>query len=37
LVPSGWLMGVLLIVPNLFLGHAYRKYYNGMFVSKPGL
>ena len=26
LVPSGWLMGVLLIGPNLFLGYAYRKY-----------
>src|SRR5436190_14357473 len=37
LVPSGWLMGVLLIVPNLFLGYAYRKYYNGMFVKKPVL
>ena len=35
LVPSGWLMGVLLIVPNLFLGYAYRKYYSGMFVRKP--
>ena len=34
LVPSGWFMGVLLIVPNLFLGYAYRKYYNGMFVRK---
>ena len=34
LVPSGWLMGVLLIVPNLFLGYAYRKYYSGMFVRK---
>src|ERR1700710_523598 len=37
LVPSGWLIGVLLIVPNLFLGYAYRKYYNGMFVRKPVL
>ena len=37
LVPSGWLMGVLLIVPNLFLGYAYRKYYRGMFVKKPVL
>jgi putative oxidoreductase len=37
LVPSGWLMGVLLIVPNLFLGYAYRKYYSGMFVKKPVL
>ena len=37
LVPSGWLMGVLLIVPNLFLGYAYRKYYRGMFERKPKL
>ena len=35
LVPSGWLMGVLLLGPNLFLGYAYRKYYSGMFVQKP--
>ena len=35
LVPSGWLMGVFLIVPNLFLGYAYRNYYSGMFVRKP--
>jgi putative oxidoreductase len=34
LVPSGWLMGVFLIVPNLFLGYAYRKYYAGMFTKK---
>lgn len=37
LVPSGWLMGVLLIVPNLLLGYAYRNYYRGMFVRKPVL
>jgi len=37
LVPSGWLMGVLLIGPNLFLGYAYRKFYHGMFVRKPSL
>jgi putative oxidoreductase len=37
LVPSGWLMGVILILPNLFLGYAYRKYYRGMFVRKPML
>lgn len=37
LVPSGWLMGVLLIVPNVFLGYAYRKYYSGMFVKKPSV
>src|SRR3954463_7078970 len=34
LVPSGWLMGVFLLGPNLFLGYAYRKYYHGMFVKK---
>jgi putative oxidoreductase len=35
LVPSGWLMGVFLLGPNLFLGYAYRRYYNGMFIKKP--
>src|SRR4029078_13600521 len=34
LVPSGWWMGVLLLVPNLFLGYAWRKYYKGIFVKK---
>jgi putative oxidoreductase len=34
LVPSGWLMGAFLIVPNLLLGYGYRKYYNSMFVAK---
>ena len=34
LVPSGWLMGVILIVPNLLLGYGYRKYYSGMFTAK---
>jgi hypothetical protein len=34
LVPSGWLMGVTLIVPNLLLGYGYRKYYSGMFIVK---
>jgi hypothetical protein len=34
LVPSGWLMGVFLMVPNLLLGYAYRKYYNGLFVAR---
>lgn len=33
LVPSGWLMGVFLLLPNLFLGYAYRKYYKGLFVK----
>jgi putative oxidoreductase len=34
LVPSGWLMGVLLLGPNILLGYAYRKYYKGMFTRK---
>jgi hypothetical protein len=36
-VPSGWLMGVLQILPNLFLGLANLKYYIGMFVRDPVL
>src|SRR4051794_30682547 len=35
LVPSGWLMGVFLVVPNLFLGYAYRVYYRPMFIKIP--
>lgn len=35
LVPSGWLMGVTLLVPNLLLGWGYRKYYSGMFTQRP--
>ena len=35
LVPSGWFMGVTLVVPNLLLGYGYRKYYSGMFTAKP--
>ena len=35
LVPSGWLMGMFLMVPNVFLGYAYRKYYAGMFTERP--
>jgi len=34
LAPSGWPMGVTLMVPNLLLGYGYRKYYAGMFVAK---
>lgn len=37
LVPSGWLMGVLLLVPNIFLGYAWWHYYKSMFVPKPVL
>lgn len=35
LVPSGWLMGVLLLAPNLFLGYAYRRNYAGLLHKKP--
>jgi putative oxidoreductase len=35
LVPSGWLMGVLLLLPNLLLGFGYRAYYRGLFTAKP--
>lgn len=34
LVPSGWLMGVFLVAPNLLLGVGYWKYYSSMFVAK---
>ena len=34
LVPSGWLMGVTLMAPNVLLGYGYRKYYSGMFTAK---
>ena len=37
LVPSGWYMGVLLLIPNLFLGYAWRKYYSSMFVKKAAM
>jgi putative oxidoreductase len=34
LVPSGWLMGVFLFVPNVLLGIGWWKYYKGMFTAK---
>lgn len=34
LVPSGWLMGVTLMVPNVLLGFGYWKYYKAMFTMK---
>ena len=37
LVPSGWLMGVLLFVPNTLLGLGYRKYYKGLFTVKAAV
>lgn len=36
LVPSGWYMGVALMLPNILLGWGYRKYYAGMFKILPG-
>lgn len=35
LMPSGVPMGAVLLLLNLFLGYAYRKYYASMFVTKP--
>lgn len=35
LVPSGFLMGICLLVPNLLLGYGYRKYYSSIFTAKP--
>jgi len=35
LVPSGWWMGVLLMVTNSFLGWSYWQYCKAMFVRKP--
>jgi putative oxidoreductase len=35
LVPSGWYMGFLLVIPNLLLGYGYRTYYSGMFTKAP--
>jgi len=34
LVPSGWLMGVMLMLPNCLLGWGYWKYYKPMFTLK---
>lgn len=34
LVPSGWLMGVLLFVPNVLLGIGYHRYYRGLYTAK---
>ncbi|HEY4286967.1 MAG TPA: hypothetical protein VGN00_07695 [Puia sp.] len=35
LVPSGWLMGVLLLLPNLLLGVGYKDCYRGLFTARP--
>jgi len=35
LAPSGWLMGILLLAPNLLLGLGYRSCYRGLFTARP--
>lgn len=35
LVPSGWLMGVFLLLPNILLGLGYRACYRGLFTARP--
>jgi putative oxidoreductase len=35
LVPPGIPLGTVIIVLNLFLAFAYRKYYSGIFTAKP--
>jgi putative oxidoreductase len=34
LVPSGWYMGVLLLLPNLLLAFGWWKYYKSVFVER---
>jgi uncharacterized membrane protein YphA (DoxX/SURF4 family) len=35
LAPFGLLRGLVIIILNLFLGYAYRKYYISVFTSSP--
>lgn len=35
LLPSGVPVGIIVVLLNLFLGYAYRKYYTGLFTAKP--
>jgi putative oxidoreductase len=35
LVPSGAPLGIAIVVLNLFLGYAYRKYYSSIFTAAP--
>jgi len=35
LEPSGVAMGAAMLLINLFLGYAYRKYYTSVFVTSP--
>ncbi|HEY0245214.1 MAG TPA: DoxX family membrane protein [Mucilaginibacter sp.] len=35
LAPAGIPLGTAVIILNLFLGYAYRKYYSGMFTATP--
>jgi putative oxidoreductase len=35
LVPANLFLAVPMILINLFLGYAYRKYYTGLFTASP--
>jgi hypothetical protein len=35
LVPSGLTMAVPMLIINIFLGYAYRKYYTTLFTASP--
>lgn len=35
LLPSGVPLGAVIIILNLFLGYAYRKYYSDLFTAAP--
>jgi len=37
LEPSGLAMAVPMLLINLFLGYAYRKYYTGLFTASASL
>ena len=35
MAPSGWWMGVLLLLPNILLGFGDRACYRGLFTARP--
>ncbi len=37
LAPEGAILGIAMILLNIFLGYAYRKYYASVFTTKPTL
>jgi putative oxidoreductase len=37
LVPSGVPLGTIVLLLNLFLGFAYRKYYSSLFTATPAV